>query len=331
MTTYPVTLVFADGAACTVEVAAGQNIVQAFAAHGYALLTDCSEGRCGTCMGRLLTGSVELGAYDEQTLLDDDRSAGMTLPCVAAATQPCVIELPYDFAEVTADDVQIRGSVADIDPIASEVVRFVVNLEEPLAFLPGQYVCITPEGQSFTRSYSMANPPGERRAIFYARLVERGVFSTWLTTQAKPGCTVLLSRPHGSFFLRDEKRPRPFVAGGTGLAPFLSMLHAMSESPTLAQPTQILIGARTQKHLFGISELDSLKSKVASLSVRILVEQPDGTGLLKGFATDAISEETFESDARAYLCGPPPMVEAGRKALARFNMPPADILCERFT
>lgn len=331
MTTYPITLVFADGATCTVEVGVGQNIVQAFADQGYALLTDCSEGRCGTCMGRVLAGDVELGEYDEQTLFDDDRSQGMILPCVATAAQTCVIELPYDFSEVTAENIQTPVTVAESVSVAEDVVRLTLDLDAPLHFLPGQYARLTPEGHSFTRSYSMANRPGDQRAIFYVRLVQNGAFSKWAVNEAKPGATVLMSRPCGSFFLRDENRPRLFVAGGTGLAPFLSMLHAMSHSAAQSHSTQILVGARTEKHLFCLPELSDFAAKIPRLRIHTLVENVESSGFTQGFATDAISEGTVDADARAYLCGPPPMVEAGRKALERIKIRSSDVLCERFT
>lgn len=330
MSAYPVTLVFADGASCTVEMEAGQNVVQAFADHGYNLLTDCSEGRCGTCMARLLTGTVDLGSYDDQTLLDDDRAAGMILPCVASAVQPCVIELPYDFAEVTAENIQLRGVVSETALVAAEVAKLTIDLEEPLDFLPGQYVRITPSGHSFTRSYSMANRPGERRAEFYVRLVDGGAFSTWLTKEATPGLNVSVSRPHGSFFLRNEPRPRLFVAGGTGLAPFISMLRVLTDTNSV-EPTKLLIGARTEDHLFCRMELAEFVEAIPQLRIDTIVEQAATATVKQGFATDAISPGTYDSDARPYLCGPPPMVEAGRKALASFKVAPSDILCERFT
>lgn len=160
MTSYPITLVFADGATCTVEVGAGQNLVQAFADQAYALLTDCSEGRCGTCMGRLLSGNVAVGDYHEQTLLEEDRSEGMILPCVATATQSCVIELPYHVSEVIAENIQTPVKVAESVLVAEDVLRLTLDLDAPLDFLPGQHVRLTPEGHPFTRSYSMANRLG---------------------------------------------------------------------------------------------------------------------------------------------------------------------------
>lgn len=331
MTSYPITLVFADGATCTVEVGAGQNIVQAFADRGYALLTDCSEGRCGTCMGRLLSGNVELGDYDEQTLLEDDRSEGMILPCIATATQACVIELPYDVSEVTAENIQTQVKVAESVLVAEDVLRLTLDLDAPLNFLPGQYVRLTPEGHSFTRSYSMANRPGAQSAMFYVRLVSDGAFSAWAKNEAKPGATVLMSRPHGSFFLRSEDRPRLFVAGGTGLAPFLSMLHTMYDAGEQSTPTQIFVGARTEKHLFCLPELSEFANKIPNLRVRTFVESGANSQFDVGYATDAIRTDAVYTDARPYLCGPPAMVDAGRKALERINIPARDVLCERFT
>src|SRR3546814_16999761 len=84
-----------------------------------------------------------------------------------------------------------------------------------------------PPGSEEWRSYSMACCSGAQRLAFYIRLVEGGSFSTWLTESAQVGGHLELSEPHGSFFLRHEARPRLFIAGGTGLAPFLAMLESI--------------------------------------------------------------------------------------------------------
>ena len=329
MTPYPITLIFADGATCTVEVGAGHNIVQAFADNGFALLTDCSTGRCGTCMGRLLSGIVELGDYDEQTLLEDDRSKGMILPCVATATEACVIELPYDVSEVTAENSQIPVKIVESVLVAEDIFRLTLDLDAPLNFLPGQYVRLTPEGHLFTRSYSMANRPGTQSAMFYVRLILDGAFSTWAKNETNPGSMVFMSHSHGGFFLRSEDRPRLFVAGGTGLAPFLSMLHTMYDVGEQSAPTQIFVGARTERHLFCLSELSEFASKIPTYEfVRLLKTAQTLDSMWATRPTR--SAQTLSKPMPGPIFVPPAMVDAGRKALERINIPSREVLCERF-
>jgi 3-phenylpropionate/trans-cinnamate dioxygenase ferredoxin reductase subunit/benzoate/toluate 1,2-dioxygenase reductase subunit len=170
--------------------------------------------------------------------------------------------------------------------------------------------------------------PGTDRLQFFVRLVPGGAFSQWLAG-AKPGDQVELSAPHGSFFLRHEDRPRLFVAGGTGVAPFLSMLRAMAAHPP-AQRTTFLVGARTPGHLFALDELNRLREQLEGMDLQIAVEQDAQANCHRGYATDLIPDLDLDPSTRVYLCGPPPMVEAGRRAAEAAGVRRADVLCERF-
>jgi benzoate/toluate 1,2-dioxygenase reductase subunit len=242
---------------------------------------------------------------------------------------PCAIELPYDSSEAMSEEpAPIAAQVTAVEQVASETVRLEVKVPEAVIFEPGQYVRITPAGADFHRSYSMANVPGTDRLQFFVRLVPGGAFSEWLAG-AKAGDAVELSAPHGTFFLRDEDRPRLFVAGGTGVAPFLSMLRAMADHPP-AQRTTFLIGARTPGHLFALDELKSLGARLKDVDLQIAVEEDAQPGCHAGYATDLIARLALDPATRVYLCGPPPMVEAGRSAAEAAGLKRADVLCERF-
>lgn len=325
----PITLLFADGVSHRLEVPCGGKLVEAATAAGLNLLTDCSNGQCGTCTAQLLSGSVEMDDYDSSVLPDDDRDAGVVLPCVCRVNTPCAVEFPYDSTEALAEEAPpIPGEVVAVSQIADEITRLEIAIDETLVFEPGQYVRIQPEGTDIARSYSMANPPGSNRLEFYIRIVPGGAFSNWLA-QAKVGDKVELSTPHGTFFLRDENRPRLFVAGGSGMAPFLSMLRGMGTAAR-SLPTTVLIGARTPGHLFAMDELQALRSEMPQLQIKLAVEQGTGPQDHAGYPTDLIGGLGLDPSTRVYLCGPPPMVEAGRAAAQAAGLPRSDVLCERF-
>lgn len=328
-TAIPVTLLFADGVSHRLEVPRGGKLIEAAAAMGLNLLTDCSNGQCGTCTAQLVSGSVEMDDYDPSVLPDDDREAGTVLPCVCRVNTPCAVEFPYDSSEALAEEAPpISGEVVAVDQVAAEIMRLEVAIAEALVFEPGQYVRIQPEGTEIARSYSMANPPGSNRLEFFIRLVPGGAFSDWLA-QAKAGDKVELSTPRGTFFLRDEDRPRLFVAGGSGIAPFLSMLRGMSVAAREV-PTTVLIGARTPEHLFGLEVLQALRGRMPQLHVKLAVEHDAGPDSYAGYPTDLIGGLGLAPSTRVYLCGPPPMVEAGRAAAQGAGLPRGDVLCERF-
>jgi len=332
MVTHPVTLLFADGVSHRMHVAEGTGLVEAAAADGLTLLTDCSNGQCGTCTGQLCSGTVRLEEYDRAVLPDGDREAGSILPCVSSVDGPCVIELPYDFSEASAEEQPpISGRIAGITKVAEETMQLEIDIESPLVFEPGQYVRMRPPGQEQWRSYSMASPSGHTRLVFYVRLVKGGMFSDWLSDSAEVGGEIELSVPRGSFFLRDEERPRLFVAGGTGLAPFLSMLASIADDPARQRhSTTLLVGVRTAGHLFATDQLDACRVRLPNLYISLAAETGQANGCRPGYATDLIAGLGLDPRTRVYLCGPPPMVDAGRNACVVAGIARNDVLCERF-
>lgn len=332
MSVVPITLLFADGAARRIDAEVGESVVSAAANAGLGLLTDCSNGQCGTCTANLVAGNIELGSYDKAVLPDSDREDGVILTCVSKVSGPCVVEFPYDSSEALTEEAPpMDGRIVSLSQVAAETILLEVEIDEPIDFEPGQYVRMRPPGSEEWRSYSMACCSGAQRLAFYIRLVEGGSFSTWLTESAQVGDHLELSEPHGSFFLRHEARPRLFIAGGTGLAPFLAMLESIAKDPTQgAVPTTLLIGVRTGAHLFAVDQLKSLRERVPSLNVQYAAESDPAEGCHSGYATELIDSLGVPPDARVYLCGPPPMVEAGRNAAEAAGLPRRDMLCERF-
>jgi 3-phenylpropionate/trans-cinnamate dioxygenase ferredoxin reductase subunit/benzoate/toluate 1,2-dioxygenase reductase subunit len=327
--TLPITLVFSDGAACKLSAQPGQKLIEVAIEAGLNLLTDCSNGQCGTCIARLVSGGVDMDDYDQSVLPDEDRADGSVLPCVCRVTGSCAIELPYESTEALSQEPgPVPGEVVEVEAVAAETMRLRVHVDREIDFEPGQYVRIRPQGPDVWRSYSMANLPGEDTLDFFIRMVPGGAFSGWLAS-AKAGNAVEISVPHGTFFLREEQRPRLFVAGGTGVAPFLSMLRTLASREPVV-PTTVLIGARTPRHLFALDELDTLRAAIPGLEVRLAVEQDAAAGCHHGYATDLIPGLGLAPDTRVYLCGPPPMVEAGRRAAEAAGLPRNDVLCERF-
>ncbi|MGA0571325.1 2Fe-2S iron-sulfur cluster-binding protein [Variovorax sp. VNK109] len=332
VSTFPITLLFADGATRAIEAGAGQKLTDAAEAAGLSLLTDCANGQCGTCAAQCVSGSLAMDHYDRSVLPDEDRDDGAVLCCVSRVQGPCIVELPYDASDASADEPEPQmGRVHAVTQIAQDTVRLEVEVDDALHFLPGQYVRVRPQGEAQWRSYSMANASGQTRLVFYVRRVAGGMFSRWLETAAAPGAQMEVSAPRGSFFLRDEERPRLFVAGGTGLAPFLAMLRRIGDDATAAAaPTRLLVGVRSGAHLFAQEEIEALRTRLPGLQVSYASEEAVADGCHQGFATDLIDAVTLDPATRVYLCGPPPMVDAGRDAAVRAGIRRSDVLCERF-
>jgi 3-phenylpropionate/trans-cinnamate dioxygenase ferredoxin reductase subunit/benzoate/toluate 1,2-dioxygenase reductase subunit len=325
----PVTLLFADGVTQRLSVPIGTMLFEATTSAGLNLLTDCANGKCGTCTAQLVSGSVNLEKYDSAVLTDEDRAQGAVLPCICRVIAPCALEFPYDSSEAMTDEPSpLTATVISAEQVATDIIKLEVQVDDEVNFEPGQYVRIRPMDSSITRSYSMSNVPGINQLEFFIRLVEGGEFSQWLVG-AKAGDLLELSRPRGTFFLRDEDRPRLFVAGGTGIAPFLSMLRVIASQDS-KHCTTVLVGARTSDHLIAMKELAELKAKIPELRLEVATEKGTDSDCHTGYATDLITRLNLDPRTRVYLCGPPPMVEAGRNAAMSAGLNRTDVLCERF-
>jgi 3-phenylpropionate/trans-cinnamate dioxygenase ferredoxin reductase subunit len=330
---YPVALLFADGTMCNGHGQSGQKLVDIAQEMGLSLLTDCSNGQCGTCAAQCVSGSMVLDDYDSSVLSDDERHEGSVLCCVARVSGPVVVELPYDASDASGQELPGQtGVVLSVTKVAEEIVQLKVEIPKGIDFLPGQYVRLQADGMSEPRSYSMANESGSRVLDFYVRVVDGGQFSSWLTTKAKPGVAIEVSAPRGSFFLRENDRPRLMVAGGSGLAPMLAMLQSLAQSSKVVRdvPTKLLIGARSGAHLFASKEIEELKRKLPSLEVQIATETQVPLGAHTGYPTDLIGSAPLTPNTQIYVCGPPPMVDGARAAALKAGARKSDVLCERF-
>jgi ferredoxin-NADP reductase/ferredoxin len=334
MSTHTITLLFADGATHALSAQPGQKLLEVAGAAGLTLLTDCANGQCGTCLAQCVSGNVDLDDYDTTALPDDEREGGAILCCVARTQGSAIIELPYDESEACGQEPPAQmGRVVAVTPIAEEIVQLDVEVPEPVHFLPGQYVRLKAEGVEDARSYSMANASGATRLSFYIRLVPNGQFSNWLKNVAASGLTLEVGAPRGSFFLRETERPRLFVAGGTGLAPFLAMLQHLSNevgADVAKAPTRLLVGARSGAHLFAREALQALKRQLPSLEILYAAEGNAPEGCHCGYPTELIGTQALLPNTQIYVCGPPSMVDATRAAALQAGARKGDVLCERF-
>ncbi|MDP1532743.1 MAG: naphthalene 1,2-dioxygenase, partial [Rubrivivax sp.] len=128
----------------------------------------------------------------------------------------------------------------------------------------------------------------------------------------KVGDAVKVSGPLGSAYLRRKHEgPMLCVAGGTGLAPILSILRG-AVAQGMNNPIHLYFGVRSPRDIYGIRWLDQLRREHPGLTVHIVVTSGGNPAVHRcGLVTDAIEQDLGDlSGWRAYLCGSPPMVEA---------------------
>jgi propane monooxygenase reductase subunit len=137
--------------------------------------------------------------------------------------------------------------------------------------------------------------------------------------------------PYGVFTLRSSSvRPLLFIGGGAGMAPILSLLRALAEQGS-ERTAVYYYGAREEQDLFHVDELSELASQLSDLRIVHALSDQEWEGET-GLITDVVDRgESDLADVDAYLCGPPPMVDAAIDLLERRGVPDGHIYYDKFT
>ena len=327
-----------------IEIAVGENqtILRAASEQGIMLMHGCKEGQCAACKSFVLEGEdIELDKYSTFALPDYEKDEGYTLLCRAHAYEDLTIELLNYDEEMIRSGLPIQQAVAEVvskDPVTHDLRHLVLRLVEPaeVTFFPGQYMDIAVPGTGQVRSFSMANTSSRDGLLeFVIKVYPDGLFSRFLDEQLAVGDRLELTGPFGVFTLRDADTELLFVGGGAGLAPILSLLRTMAERGIQRKAT-FFSGARGQRDLCFAEELAAIAEKLPSFTyIPALSESAesdeDWTGET-GLITDVVKRLAPGADgAHAYVCGPPPMVEAAIPLLTSLGVAEKRIYYDKFT
>ena len=293
----------------TLAIERGANLLETLKSHEVPISYSCMAGRCGTCRCRVLEGEVlESGREAKLTNLDDGR---YVLACMSVLTESCTIEVPEPDEVVTHPARIIKATVAAIDDMTHDIKRVRLKPAKSLSFSPGQYAMLqfTPD---HIRPYSMAGLPEDGLLEFHVRLVPDGRVTGYIAAELKVGDAVRVSGPLGTAYLRTRHQgPVLCVAGGTGLAPVMSIVRG-ALAAGMANDIHVYFGVRTARDVYAAEALYDLAAAHPSLRVHIVVAQgPCEAGQRGGLVTDAVAQDWGSLQGwKAYLCGAPPMVEA---------------------
>lgn len=331
---YRIALNFEDGATRFIECGPTEKVLDAAYRHKINLPMDCSDGVCGTCKCRCDQGDYDLGEdYIEDALSADEAREGVVLTCQMVPSSDCVITVPAPSSTCKVSPAQHGCELSSVRLVSDSTIVLNLKLDKPeaLDFLPGQYVNLGVPGSSHHRAYSFSSKPGAGEASFLIRNVPGGLMSRWLTDEAKPGARMSFIGPNGSFFLRPVTRPVLMLAGGTGLAPLLSMLEVLADMG-LAGPVHLIYGITRDADLVEVERIEALAARMPSFTWSVTVADPDSAAPLKGYVTHHLTDAHLNAgDVDIYLCGPPPMVEAVRVFLRDKGVQPAHFHYEKFS
>lgn len=322
----------------TIEVEDGQTILDASLRAGIYLPHACCHGLCATCKVKVVDGEVDHGEASNFALMDYEREAGSCLACCATLQSDVIIEAEIE-VEADAQNLPVQdfnGTVTRIENLTPTIKGIWLHLDQDIEFQAGQYINFHLPNETTSRAFSLASAPVAKNAIeLNVRIVPGGQVTTWIHHDLKVGDDIKISGPYGRFFVRKSAQvPLLFLAGGSGLSSPRSMiLDLLNENCTL--PITLIYGARTLDELYYHKEFTALAAHHPNFSyVPALsnVSEDNTWSGFRGFVHEA-AKAHFNNDFRdhkAYLCGPPVMIDACITTLMQGRLFERDIYTEKF-
>lgn len=330
--THQVALSFEDGVTRFITCRPDQTVADASYRQRINIPLDCRDGACGTCKALCESGDYDGGTYIDDALSDDEAAQGYALPCSMRPKSDLVLQIASTSEVAKTKAATFTGTITALDRLSTTTMELKVEIpnRDELAFLPGQYVNIDVPGTDVKRSYSFSNAPDDPELSFLVKLSPGGAMSDYLTERAAAGDELSLTGPHGSFFLRETERPVLLLAGGTGLAPILSMLRKLRADDS-ERTAHLIYGVSTDDDLVSLEELATLTDALPGFTWDHCVSDQASAAEHKGHVTDLIApKHLHDGDVALYLCGPPAMVESVRKGVADVGVEPTGFYYEKF-
>jgi naphthalene 1,2-dioxygenase ferredoxin reductase component len=312
-----------------IDVEPGANLLQALHEAQVPMSHSCMAGRCGTCRCRVIDGEVLDAGRAEQNPLDGRDS--YVLACQSYLTEPCTIEIPEPDEVVVHTAWIVKAKVVRVEPLADDIRRLILAPARPIEFSPGQHARLE-FGPGLARNYSMAGRAEDPALEFHVRILPGGRTSTHVAERLRAGDPVRVSGPLGNSYLRGKHQgPMLCVAGGTGLAPILSIVRG-AVAKGMRNPIHLYVGARSPREVYGLDEVADMQRSHPALTLQVVVASGGAAkGQRRGLVTEAIARDLGGLGSwAAYLCGSPPMVEAAAVLARQKGMAPARIHTQAF-
>ena len=330
---HKIALAFEDGVTSFIRSMPGETVAAAAYRNGLNIPMDCREGACGTCKSLCEAGDFEMSDYIDEALSEDERAKGQVLTCKMKPLSDVMVRIPVSSAVCRGRPMpRHRGRVVQLQALSPTTFFLELELAEgnALDFLAGQYANLFLPAGDKSRAYSFCSRPGARRVGFLIRNVPGGVMSGHLAQKARVGDEMEFDAPFGGFYLRPAARPVLMLAGGTGLAPFLSMLAVMAESGA-RQPIHLVYGVTRDEDLVCEPELQAFAARLPGFGYTACVTESQAAQVKRGYVSDHLDAVHFhDGQADVYLCGPPPMVTAIERTMTERGLKSHAMYYEKF-
>jgi Na+-transporting NADH:ubiquinone oxidoreductase subunit F len=295
------------------------------------------RGTCGVCKCKVLTGAGPLLPTEMPFLDAKEQKDNVRLSCQVKVKNDIAIEIP----EMLFSIQQYQAILTAAEDLTYDMKRFRFELTEPAAmeFVAGQYVQITcppykGSTEEVSRAYSIASNPKDNHFIdLIVRRVPKGICTTWMFDYLKVGDAAQMTGPYGEFRISDIETPMIFIAGGSGMAPFVAILHQMKNTGS-KRKAEYFFGGNAVRDLCLSEQMAEFEKTLTDFKFTPVVSRPapqDNWNGQTGLVTEAVKKSfTDLSGYEGYLCGSPGMIDASIKVLRELGMPEEKIFYDKF-
>ena len=323
------------------ECEPGDTIMRAALRAGHGFPYECNVGSCGNCKFELLDGEIANNSEDASGLSAKDKTRNRALGCQSRPLTDCTIKVRFnDLYQSSYLPQRTDGTLTQVVDLTHDIKEFTFAMAAPVTFRPGQYAIMQVPGVQHQRAYSMSNIANDRNEwSFQIKRVPTGKGTNLLFDVVKIGDTLPFDGPFGMAYLREEsQRDILCLAGGSGLAPMISITRAASLSSQFKGRTiHFVYGGRTPKDICGESLLAELPGYGERIQFYPVISDLNDdsskswtgkTGFVHQAALELFKETL--ADFEIYFAGPPPMAEALHKMLYEHQVPLDQVHFDKF-
>lgn len=318
----------------TIKIPGGESLLTYLNANKLFIPSACGgKATCGFCKLKVLSGGGTILPTEEVYVTKSEKEEGMRLACQVKVKGDVGIYIPEHL--LSAEEFESR--VESITNVTYDIrlLKLKILDGKKIKFKAGQYLQFKIPGTDEFRAYSIASSPFIDDSVeLVIRQVPGGLCSTYVHKALEKGDKVIFTGSFGDFYLQEEsKKDIIGIAGGCGMAPIRSILYYLMKTG-VDRRFYYFFGARTTKDLFFTEELRDIEKKFPNFKYIPALSEPKPQDKWEGevgFITQT-AEKYIDGkrEMEAYLCGPPPMIDAAMKVLTKKGIKEEDVYFDKF-